>query len=155
MAYCRAAPDPAQLRAGLLGRTALSRANGLCSGSAELLQASRTGYARQKIEVAYLADEVPLRALAFLFAQTDARSATILRDEIDACVLQDTLNGFEVVRHRDGSPSFEISHGTFADLGLSGQLSLRELDQRARGATLSWGHSSIIEHITIFSKDTE
>jgi hypothetical protein len=50
------------------------------------------------------------------FAQTDAGSPAILRDELDAGRLQYALNGYEVVRYRNRSPSFEISNCAFADL---------------------------------------
>jgi hypothetical protein len=58
--------------------------------------------------------------LTLRFAQADAGSSTILRDELDAGYLQDALNGFEIIRHRNRPPSFEISNCTFAYLRFDG-----------------------------------
>jgi hypothetical protein len=89
------------------------------------------------------------------FPKTNAGSSTIFYDELDAGRLQRALNCFEVVCHRNGSPCLEISNGTFPYLGFCGQVDLRKLDQRARGAALRRRHSIILKQITIFNKDTE
>jgi hypothetical protein len=99
-------------------------------------------------------EEASLVVLAFCFAQTDPRPATVFWDELDPCPLQDELNGLKVVRYRNRSSSFEISDCTFANLGLGGQFCLRKLDQGARGAALSGCHLAPLQQITISAKDT-
>jgi len=54
----------------------------------------------------------------------NARSSTMLRDELDAGHLQRALNRFEVVRHRNRSPCLEISNCTFPDLRFGRQVGL-------------------------------
>jgi hypothetical protein len=95
------------------------------------------------------------KGLTLRFTQTDAGSSAVLCDEFDAGRLQNTLNGFEVIRHRNRSPSFKISNCTFANRSFGSEVRLRKLDQGARGAALSGCHLHIVVLITIFNKDTE
>jgi hypothetical protein len=87
--------------------------------------------------------------------KTNAGSSTILRNEFDAGRLQGALDCFEVVRHRDRSPSLKISNGTFTDLCFVGQVGLRKLNQSARGTALRRRHLPFLMPITVFNKDTE
>jgi len=88
------------------------------------------------------------------FPKSNAGPSTILSDELDAGRFQCTPNRFEVVRHRNRPTCLEISHGTFADLRFGGQVSLRKLDQGARGSALRRCHLNILAQTTIFNKGT-
>jgi hypothetical protein len=84
-----------------------------------------------------------------------SNSGLVAVNELNACSLQGTPNGCQIIDRWDAAALFEIANSTLAQIGPSSQFGLRPVEQSTSCPRLIGGHPTAISWDTVPSNSHE